>query len=772
MKNLSFKLFRMPVKAGITVAVLSVVALGTIKGQQYTIEQSLSDKAQSTTIAFDGLAFVTGDLGSDSFFPPGKVADFWGFQYLRDNDPTQMGHNTSFLTSAALNMLNVLTVTQRQQLIALATSQVAQINEYGYLRFVLMKAFRRLPEGDVPIGTTGLSPDAVKAFSSDLYELDGVISYARAQVMGNLLYSLTAEQKAYLDAMVGQGMLNWPVVEEPADLRGLGRDQKVAVMTYAGDMFSWYAGSVDADVYFCPERQGTYFGSFYLKDAPAMGNPDYTIPTDLTGSYGSEFIANLTAGQSALITGLVDQQRPFLYEIVDRRRDVSVLLRNFMTGGSADYGQVISLMARYGELDGEIIYRFATAFAAVKKTLSTAQMESFMSMRTELLGDLHPDGAYLYSQPIAMPDIANTDFLFAVVPEAPTGPASQIFCSGSVPTVASLSATGTAIKWYAAASGGTALSAATALVNGSHYYASQTVAGSESTSRLDVTVTVTPSPGAPTGAATKTFCSGTALTLANLPAKGTAIKWYALPTGGTPMDLSTPLVNGVHYYASQTVNGCESVARLDVTAIINPLLTASVSITVSANPVVSGTSVTFTAKPINGGTAPVYRWYRGTRQVGTNSAVYSYVPANGDVITVKMTSNATPCLTGSPATSNAITMTVTRRKSLVTGSELSDEAAPSINLASETLNPAGTSLEVWPNPAGSCLNIRYTIDREQPVIIQFIDFAGRIADELQLGNQEKGEHLSTWDTGSLNPGTYFVQLKYDRTAFKRLVILR
>ena len=25
---------------------------------------------------------------------------------------------------------------------------------------------------------------------------------------------------------------------------------------------SWYAGSVTADVYFCPERQGTYFGSF------------------------------------------------------------------------------------------------------------------------------------------------------------------------------------------------------------------------------------------------------------------------------------------------------------------------------------------------------------------------------------------------------------------------------------------------------------------------------------------------------------------------------
>jgi len=40
-------------------------------------------------------------------------------------------------------------------------------------------------------------------------------------------------------------MLNWPNVAEPDELRGLEHDVKVAVMTYAGDMFSWYAGSVE-----------------------------------------------------------------------------------------------------------------------------------------------------------------------------------------------------------------------------------------------------------------------------------------------------------------------------------------------------------------------------------------------------------------------------------------------------------------------------------------------------------------------------------------------
>ncbi len=95
----------------------------------YNIEQAISDKAQGMTISFDALAFLTGDLGSDSFFPPGKVADFWGFQYLRDNDPSKMGHAGEFLTSAAINMLNPLTGDQRAQLVTLARSQVASINE-------------------------------------------------------------------------------------------------------------------------------------------------------------------------------------------------------------------------------------------------------------------------------------------------------------------------------------------------------------------------------------------------------------------------------------------------------------------------------------------------------------------------------------------------------------------------------------------------------------------------------------------------------------------
>lgn len=376
------------------------------------MEQTLSDNAQQMTIAFDGLAFLTGDLGSDSFFPPGKVADFWGFQYLRDNDPSEMGHNTDFLTSAALNMLAILTPEQTAQLIDLAKSQVDSINQYGYQRFVLMTAFRRLLAGDLPAGTTGLDEAAVRSFSAELYRLDGVISLQRARVMGNILHNLSAEQKAYLDDMVGKGMTSWPDPDEPDELRGLSHDEKVAVMTYAGDMFSWYAGSLAADVYFCPERQGTYFGSFYLKDAPAVGNPGYSIGTNITADMGRAFLEALNPEQADLITGLVEVQRPYLLGVVETRQQVSTELRKFMAGETADETAVLSLMEKYGELDGSIVFNYAVNFASVGQTLTDVQKAHLADLRRQTLGDFTPQSAFLYAKPIDFPNVPNTDFLF------------------------------------------------------------------------------------------------------------------------------------------------------------------------------------------------------------------------------------------------------------------------------------------------------------------------------------------------------------------------
>jgi hypothetical protein len=380
---------------------------------EYTLTQAVSDEAQQNTISFDGLAFLTGSLGSQSFLPPGKVADYSGFQYFRDNDPTKLGHNTSFVTIISFNILHILTSDQVNMFVEKAQSQIDRINEFSYKRYPLLKAFRRLKDGDLPSGTSQLSKEAVMAYTAELYKIDGQISYDRAQLFGEVISSLSAAQKAKLDALKAlNGIGNWDsTLDNPLEGLNLQKDISVAVMTYASEIYAWYAGSVTSDVYFCPERHGTYFGSFYLKDWPAMGNPNYTIDETLTANAGQNFLAILTTDQADKVKGIVDLQRSALTELVTKREAVSTELRKFLSSKTADQATVLSLSERYGELDGELSYYYATVFTEVYNSFSDEQKAKLVKLADDL-GYIDPTGAFLYSEPIQMPEIENTDFMF------------------------------------------------------------------------------------------------------------------------------------------------------------------------------------------------------------------------------------------------------------------------------------------------------------------------------------------------------------------------
>jgi preprotein translocase subunit SecG len=183
-------------------------------------------------------------------------------------------------------------------------------------------------------------------------------------------------------------------------------------MTYASEMFGWYAGDIEADTYFCPERQGDYFGGFYMKDAPAMGNQGYTIDESVTGHKGAAFLTALDASQRSIITSIVNTQRAAINGIVETRRAIAAELRKALTSGTVDEEKVISLGGEYGKLDGEISYYYATAFAEVGKTLTTAQKSKLMEIRNLDNYPTQEGTIYLYSEIINQPSIPNTDFLF------------------------------------------------------------------------------------------------------------------------------------------------------------------------------------------------------------------------------------------------------------------------------------------------------------------------------------------------------------------------
>ncbi len=161
-------------------------------------------------------------------------------------------------------------------------------------------------------------------------------------------------------------------------------------------------------------------------------------------------------------------------------------------------------------------------------------------------------------------------------------------------------------------------------------------------------------------------CSGTTVTFTASPANGGTTPGYQWKKNGIVVGSNA----STYSYAPDNgdVITCVMTSNLSnvtgnpafsnaITMTVNNSLPFSLNISATSNPVCSGTAVTFTAYAINGGTTPNYQWKKNGTAVGNNAVTYSYAPVNGDVITCVLSSN-TGCETSSPATSNAIAMSV------------------------------------------------------------------------------------------------------------------
>jgi hypothetical protein len=166
-------------------------------------------------------------------------------------------------------------------------------------------------------------------------------------------------------------------------------------------------------------------------------------------------------------------------------------------------------------------------------------------------------------------------------------------------------------------------------------------------------------PGALLASRDTTICSGNSVQL-NVTG-GSSYTWtpsagLSNPTIANP--LATPTTT-TQYIVSSTSSGCSLKDTVNITVNPSSGLNASLIITPSPSTAVcSGSNVLFTATPSNGGLTPSYQWKVNGANVGTNTYTYSTTTtANNDVVSCVMTSNLA-CVTGSPATSNLVTMTV------------------------------------------------------------------------------------------------------------------
>jgi hypothetical protein len=112
----------------------------------------------------------------------------------------------------------------------------------------------------------------------------------------------------------------------------------------------------------------------------------------------------------------------------------------------------MALARHYGELDGEISYLYAKAFAEVARTLTVDQKHLLLQLRN--LDERYAcRGASLFSRQIEMPKVKNTDYFFLG-----SGPGPSVSAAAHVPAspgaAPATGATGFALRSSAVADGG------------------------------------------------------------------------------------------------------------------------------------------------------------------------------------------------------------------------------------------------------------------------------------------------------------------------------
>jgi hypothetical protein len=176
---------------------------------------------------------------------------------------------------------------------------------------------------------------------------------------------------------------------------------------------------------------------------------------------------------------------------------------------------------------------------------------------------------------------------------------------------------------------------------------------------------------------------------------GATIAGFGSGTVVNSIDIST-LANGDIVTCELSVGGvlCIPVNPVTSNAIpytVTATTPSSVSITQSPVGVVcAGASVTFTASTVvNGGINPQYEWFIGTTSVSGPSLVNTFTTttlANGDIVTCRMTSNATNCPLPKKPISAGITVTVnpTTSVSVQLNSNVAPPASPTASICAGT----------------------------------------------------------------------------------------
>jgi len=177
---------------------------------------------------------------------------------------------------------------------------------------------------------------------------------------------------------------------------------------------------------------------------------------------------------------------------------------------------------------------------------------------------------------------SNVVITITQAPDAGTNGTSTVcVVDGQFDLLASLGGTPDATgTWSPALTSGTNIFDPTTDLAGVYTYTVTATAPCTTDASATVTVTINDSAAATVIDSQLEFCQGDTPTVADLDAavSGANINWYADNTTTTPLDATTPLIDGQDYFATQTeATQCESSVRVVVTAVVNDVATPTLT---------------------------------------------------------------------------------------------------------------------------------------------------------------------------------------------------
>lgn len=273
-----------------------------------------------------------------------------------------------------------------------------------------------------------------------------------------------------------------------------------------------------------------------------------------------------------------------------------------LTGNASGNFQPKGYVVEYGGTPGDPILNIATSSSifipkiidtqpAVRCGNGTVILEATSSSGDVLWFDSQTGGIPLFNGPkYTTPTLSNskTYYVLASVNGCTEGQRSIVEATVTpIPTINTLndtvicesgsgmlSATASAgtINWYELSSGGLPLSTGTTfttpiLNSTTTYYVDATFNGCTTAFRVPVTAEVEKTP-LPSGNSNQFFCDINQATISDLIVTGNNVQWYSTSESGVPLNDTDLLKTNTTYYATQTVNGCESANRFSVNVFV------------------------------------------------------------------------------------------------------------------------------------------------------------------------------------------------------------